>query len=245
MTSAPDRGIDVDGALRDRLRAVQARITSATLRVGRDPTSVKLIAVSKTHPVETLRVAFNAGMTTFGENRVQEAMAKIQSIGCTPEWHLIGALQTNKAKHAVASFDVIHSLDRFVLGRALSTEAIAFGKRCCALVQVNVAGKETQGGVAPDRLEALVRELVVLPSIDLFGLMCIAPAPTEVGGVDAIRRTFQAVAIEWGKLAGLARDHGHSWHHLSMGMTGDFEVAIEEGATMVRIGRAIFGDRST
>ena len=130
-----------------------------------------LIAVSKTHPVETLRRAFDAGAVAFGENRVQEAVAKVHAIGRAPEWHLIGELQTKKAKQAVASFDVIHSLDRLVLGRALSTHAVAMGKQCRALVQVNVAGKESQGGVAPDGLEALVRELAVLPAISLDGLM--------------------------------------------------------------------------
>ncbi len=244
MTENSILGVDAGAAIRERLHAVQARIAEAATRARRDPKAVTLIAVSKTHPVETLRRAFDAGAVAFGENRVQEAVAKVHAIGRAPEWHLIGELQTNKAKQAVASFDVIHSLDRLVLGRALSTHAVAMGKQCRALVQVNVAGKESQGGVAPDGLEALVRELAVLPAISLDGLMCIAPEASEDVGVDGVRRAFQSLAIQWRKLADLTHDHGHPWHHLSMGMTGDFELAIEEGATMVRIGRAIFGDRS-
>ena len=218
---------------------------SAAIRAGRDPADVTLVAVSKTHPAHALREAIDAGVTALGENRVQEAVAKVGEVGRTPEWHLIGALQTNKARLAVATFDVIHSVDRIELGRALSTHGAALGKRCRVLVQVNVTGKETQGGVSPDRLEALVRDLAVLPGIILDGLMCIAPDAAEVGGVEGTRPAFTFVAGRWRELAGFARDHGHAWHHLSMGMTGDFEVAIEEGATMVRVGRAIFGDRST
>ena len=149
-----------------------------------------------------------------------------------PEWHLIGGLQTNKVRQAVALFDVIHSLDRIELGRAISTHAVRLGIRCRTLVQVNVTGKETQGGVAPESLEALVRELAALPGLNLDGLMCIAPDVLEVGGVEGTRPAFQSVASQWRANAGFARDHGHTWHHLSMGMTGDFEVAIEE------IGRA-------
>lgn len=215
------------------------------MRVGRDPGDVSLIAVSKTHPVEVLHEAIKAGVVAFGENRVQEAVAKIAAIGRTPEWHLIGALQTNKARQAVTHFDLIHSLDRIELGRALSTHAVALATRCRALVQVNVTSKETQGGVAPGDLEGLVRELASLPGINLDGLMCIAPDVSNVGGIEDTRPAFRLVASKWEALASFARTHGHSWHHLSMGMTGDFEVAIEEGATMVRVGRAIFGDRST
>ena len=229
----------------ERLTAVRARIASAEARAGRDPNAVTLIAVSKTHPVEVLREALEAGVTAFGENRVQEAVEKVQAIGRAPEWHLIGGLQTNKARQAVTNFDVIHSLDRIELGRALSTHAVALGTRCRTLVQVNVTGKETQGGVAPESLESLMRELAALPGLNLDGLMCIAPDAMEVGGVEGTRPAFRSVAAHWGALAGFAQDHGHTWHHLSMGMTGDFEVAIEEGATMVRVGRAIFGDRST
>ena len=242
MSDASDHGT---GGIGERLAAVRARIVVAAVRAGRDPADVTLVAVSKTHPPQALREAITAGVTALGENRVQEAVAKVSEVGRTPEWHLIGALQTNKARQAVATFDVVHSVDRVELGRALSTHGAALGKRCRVLVQVNVTGKETQGGVSPDRLEALLHDLAGLPGIDLNGLMCIAPDVAEVGGVEGTRPAFKQVSSRWHELAGFARDHGHSWHHLSMGMTGDFEVAIEEGATLVRVGRAIFGDRST
>jgi pyridoxal phosphate enzyme (YggS family) len=229
----------------DRLADVRARIASAAAKAGRMQREITLVAVSKTHPVEALREAIDAGVTAFGENRVQEAIAKVEALGRGPEWHLIGSLQTNKARQAVAHFDVIHSLDRVDLGRAISKHALALGTRCRVLVQVNVTGKDTQGGVSPDGLEGLVRELARMPGLRLDGLMCIAPEASEVGGVEGTRPSFQLAASKWGALAALARDHGHTWHHLSMGMTNDFEVAIEHGATVVRVGRAIFGDRST
>ncbi len=228
-----------------RLEAVRQRIADAAGRASRDPQGVTLVAVGKTHPVPVLLEAIAAGVDALGENRVQDAVEKIEAIGRTPEWHLIGSLQTNKARIAVDHFDVIHSLDRIGLARAISSRATAIGRRSRVLVQVNVTGSPTQGGVAPGDLEGLVRAALVLPGIAIDGLMCIAPEAAGDGGVAAIRTAFRMVAARWRDLATLARDHGHPWHHLSMGMTGDFEVAIEEGATIVRVGRAIFGDRST
>lgn len=241
MSDAPCPGTVGIG---ERLAAVRARIVSSAARAGREPADVTLVAVSKTHPAQALREAIDAGVTALGENRVQEAMAKVVEVGRTPEWHLIGSLQTNKARQAVATFDVVQSVDRVELGRALSTHAVALGKRCRVLVQVNVTGKETQGGVSPDHLETLVHDLAILPGIDLNGLMCIAPDVVEVGGIEGTRPIFKLVSSRWRELTGFARNHGHAWHHLSMGMSGDFEVAVEEGATLVRVGRAIFGDRS-
>lgn len=224
------------------LALVEERIAVAAQRAGRTPSEVTLVAVTKTRTVAEIEAAYQAGVQHFGENRVEEAEAKqphLDLAGVT--WHMVGHLQSRKAKRAVGLFDVIHSVDSVRLARKLDTLAAERGKVLPILIEVNVSGEESKYGFPlPDRagLEAAVAEIVVLPHLRVDGLMTVAfitQDPEEVRPVfaklcrlrDALRTRFPRGA----------------WRHLSMGMTDDFEVAIEEGATWVRVGRAIFGPR--
>ncbi len=234
---------------------VRERIAAAARRAGRSPDDITLIAVTKTYPPHLIAMALAAGVGDCGENRVQEAAAKIPLLAhervC---WHLIGHLQTNKAKRAVQLFDVIHSLDSMRLAETLNRhiEAVALPgrQRLPVLLQVNVSGEESKEGfplpgsidnrVAFDVFASEVERIAALPYLDVQGLMTMAP---YVPDAEAARPIFKMLHIVRDELA--RRVPQASWQHLSMGMTNDFEVAIEEGATLVRIGRAIFGERST
>jgi PLP dependent protein len=206
-------------------------MAAAARRSGREPESVTLLAVTKGFPVEVAREAFGLGLPDLGENRVQEAEGKIAAMGGGPRWHLIGHLQTNKARDAVALFDVIHSVDRLDLAREIDKRAHTAGRVVEALVEVNVAGEAQKGGVGPDDLAALLDAMGTLTAVRVRGLMAIPPA---VERPDDARPWFSALRT-------LAERHGLK--ELSMGMSADFEIAIEEGATMVRVGTAIFGPR--
>ena len=211
------------------LAAVRARIAAAAARAGRDAAAVRLVAVSKTQPAERVRAAVAAGVRDIGENYVQEAATKRAAVGGDVRWHLIGHLQRNKAARALELFDLIHSVDSVALAEALARHAAARGAPARALVEVNVGGEASKSGVAPEALPALLERLRD-PSLVIEGLMAVPPP----GSPDEVRDHFRRLrALR--DAAGL--------RELSMGMTDDFEVAIEEGATMVRIGRAIFGAR--
>lgn len=242
MGSASVHGT-ADATMRDRIRLVRARIGQAAQRSGRNAADVTLIGVSKTWPVEDVANAIASGITDLGENRVQEAVTKILELGEGPVWHLIGGLQTNKAKSAADHFHLVHSVDRLDLARALGARAVATGRTVRILLQVNVAERSSQGGVASRDLSALFREVRVFPGLSLDGLMCIAPDVHDLGSVEATRPYFKHLAQLHAELHSEAITVGHPWQHLSMGMSGDFEVAVEEGATLVRVGRAIFGER--
>ncbi len=237
------------------LAAVRERMAAAARRAGRSPTAVTLIAVTKTHAPELIERALAAGVRDCGENRVQEADAKIVQLRNKPvRWHLIGHLQTNKAKRAVQLFDMVHSLDSVrlaeTLDRRVEAAALPAKPRLPVLLQVNVSGEPSKegfdvpggvdNGAARDAFVAQVEQVVALPHLHVQGLMTIAPyvdEPEAARPVFAMLRTLRDV---------LARRFPQaSWEHLSMGMTNDYEVAIEEGATLVRIGRAIFGERLT
>jgi pyridoxal phosphate enzyme (YggS family) len=213
------------------LEAVRERIARAAERAGRRPEDVLLIGVSKTVDVERIRAGVAAGLRALGENRVQEAKAKVEVLGRPVEWHLIGHLQTNKVRDAVELFDVVHSLDRLDLARELDRRAHGRGRPLRTLLQVNVGGEESKGGFGPDDVPAALDEVGRLPGLRVVGLMTIPPI---VSDAEAARPWFRM-------LAGLAKRAGVT--ELSMGMSADFEVAIEEGATMVRVGTAIFGPR--
>ncbi len=217
--------------IRANLERVRERIARAAERAGRRPDDVRLVAVSKTVDVERIRMALAAGVTDLGENRVQEAREKIAVLGRPVPWHLIGHLQTNKVKEALALFDLIHSLDRLELARELERRAAAAGRTVDALLQVHMGGEASKGGIEPDAVDAALDEVRALGHVRVRGLMTIPP-PVE--RAEDARPWFQA-------LVRLAKRHGLA--ELSMGMSGDFEVAIEEGATMVRVGTAIFGAR--
>jgi pyridoxal phosphate enzyme (YggS family) len=212
------------------LKAVKKRVAAACQKVGRSPDEVTIIAVSKTKPYLTVEAAFEAGATHFGENRIQEAEEKIAKLShISPTWHLIGHLQTNKVKTAVQIFDVIHSVDSVKLAEVISKQA---DKEIEILLQVNVAQEDTKGGFTVAELPEALKAVSELPNIRVQGLMTVAP---WVNDAEEVRPVFKRL-----------KELGDSLElkHLSMGMTDDYEVAIEEGATMVRIGRAIFGARS-
>jgi len=213
------------------LARVRERIARAAERSGRRAEDVLLIGVSKTIDVDRIRRAIEAGVPALGENWVQEARDKIREIGHPVPWHFIGHLQTNKARDAAELFDVVQSLDRLDLARELDKRARARSRVIETLVEVNVGGEASKSGVAPDGLGALLEAIAALPAVKVRGLMAIPP---EGKDPDDSRVWFRA-------LHKLAEQHGLT--ELSMGMSSDFEVAIEEGATVVRVGTAIFGPR--
>ncbi len=221
------------------LEAVRARIEAAAARAGRDASEVSIVAVTKTHPIAAVREAADAGIADVGENRVQEAMAKQELWPDAPvRWHLIGHLQRNKAKQAVGRFALIHSVDSIRLAEAIDQAAAAAGVVQDVLVQVNVAREAQKDGIAPEEAEALVRHIGTLPHMALKGLMTMAPLSDDQG---VIRTTFRGLRE--------LRDRVFPTHdarrttHLSMGMSSDFEIAVEEGATLVRLGTILFGER--
>ena len=230
------------GGFAARLAAIRARIASSARRAGRDPAAVKLLAVSKTQPPERVLEAVRAGVRAFGENRVQEAEAKIpvvRALSPAPlEWHLIGSLQRNKAARAAALCDVIQSLDRAPLAAALEREAAVLERRLRVLLQVNVDAEPQKGGCAPDELPALARAVDACPHLELAGLMAI---PRPCADPEGVRPSFARMR---GLLAALNRERAAPLLELSMGMSDDFEVAVEEGATWLRIGTALFGPRA-
>jgi pyridoxal phosphate enzyme (YggS family) len=217
--------------IRANLERVRERVARAAERAGRSAEDVLLVGISKTVDTARIRQAIEAGVPALGENRVQEARAKIADLGRPVPWHLVGHLQTNKVRDALELFDVIQSLDRLDLAKELDKRGRARGRVVDTLVEVNVAGEASKGGVAPDGLGELLEAIGGLPHVKVRGLMAIPPEANEP---DDSRVWFQA-------LRKLGERHGLS--ELSMGMSGDFEVAIEEGATVVRVGTAIFGPR--
>lgn len=216
---------------------VRERMAEACARSGRETDDVRLVAVSKTFPAERVRELIGCGQTLFGENRVQEALGKIPEVGAGAVWHLIGHLQRNKARQAVGEFELIHGVDGAALAGELDRRSAARGMKQAVLVQVNLAVEETKFGVREAELPSLIEAVEELPALEQRGLMTIPP-PVEKP--ESSRRWFARLR-ELGEDVG--RRLGRPLPELSMGMTGDFEVAIEEGATLVRIGRAIFGER--
>jgi pyridoxal phosphate enzyme (YggS family) len=213
------------------LERVRERIARAAERSGRHGGDVLLIGVSKTVEVERIQQAIAAGVPALGENRVQEAKEKVGALGRPVPWHLIGHLQTNKVREALELFDLVHSLDRLDLATELDRRARQRERPVAALVQVNVGGERNKGGFEPDAVPAALDAIAKLDHVDVRGLMTIPPMTERA---EDARAWFRALA-QLGKRVGLTE--------LSMGMSADFEVAIEEGATMVRVGTAIFGAR--
>lgn len=223
------------------LQEIHQRLHNAAEQAGREPSAVRLVAVTKTVGLDRLREAVAAGQTLFGENYVQEAKAKIAALGLGLTWHFIGHLQSNKARAAVELFDLIHSVDRLRLALALEQAALRLGKVQNILLQVNLAGEESKSGAAPEDAEQLLSEISKLPHLRVLGLMTMPPwfpDPEEA------RPYFRALRELRDRLRRLLSVDG-DLPELSMGMTGDFEVAVAEGATLVRIGTAIFGQRPT
>jgi len=226
--------------IKSNLQGIIARIGKAAIDCGRDPESVQLVAVSKTVPSEKVREAIDAGVTILGENYVQEARDKIAALdSCPVSWHFIGHLQSNKAKIAVKLFDLIHSVDSLKLAAELNKQAKKLIKVQKILVQVNIAQEATKSGLPEQDAPQLIKEISRLENVAIKGLMTMPPyfnAPQRVRPFFKALRKLE-VQIKKLHLPAVSMDE------LSMGMTGDFEVAIAEGATLVRIGTAIFGDR--
>ena len=221
------------------INKVEQRIAAAAAKSNRDPDSIKLLAVTKTVPPACLGKAIEAGITMFGENYVQEAKEKVAIIVPCAQWHMIGHLQTNKAKYAVTLFDCIHSVDRMDLARELDKKATLTGHKMNILMEVNVSGEKTKNGIPAANAISLVKDISRLENLSVQGLMTMAPYsvdPEMARPYFAALRNLRDEIIRT-EITGITMDE------LSMGMTDDFEVAIEEGATIVRIGRAIFGER--
>ncbi len=228
-------------ALRERFADVHARIDDAAKRAGRSPDDVTLIAISKTHPAETVAAGLAAGITHLGENRVQEAAAKIEQLGrSAARWHLVGHLQTNKASRAVKLFDFIHSLDSIDLAQRLERSCEQADRaELQVLIQIDLGKEETKTGVDPEQLPDLLQALKTCSRVKLIGLMTLPP---YFENPDCARPFFKTLRELRDELQA-AGHFGDRAGELSMGMSHDFEIAIQEGATMVRVGTAIFGAR--
>jgi hypothetical protein len=224
-------------SIEENLDRVRGKISEAAGRAGRSPGEIRLVAVSKTHPAESVRIAHSAGQSLFGESRVQEARGKIPELPSSLEWHFIGHLQKNKIRHALPFFELFHSVDSLALATDINRIADEIGSRPHVLLEVNVSGEGSKFGFRPETLRAEMEGLLSLPRLTIDGLMTIPPLAAEAEGSrkffvqlhelrDALQAEFKMQLAE-----------------LSMGMTNDYPVAIEEGATMVRVGTAIFGDR--
>jgi pyridoxal phosphate enzyme (YggS family) len=226
--------------MRDRIQQVLERIAEAAERTGRHPAEVGLVAVTKTHPAAAVREAADAGLTVFGENYVQEARDKIEALADLDlSWHFIGHLQSNKAKYAVDLFDLIHSVDSLKLAKEIDKQAEKRGKVQDVLVQVNLGNEPTKSGTGQDEAADLCRQTARLKHVKIRGLMTMPPFFDEP---EKARPYFAALRRLRDRIGALSIE-GVFMEELSMGMTGDFEAAVEEGATWVRIGTAIFGER--
>lgn len=223
-----------------RLAAIRARIAAAAARAGRPPGAVALVAVSKTVPAALVREAVAAGQLLFGENRVQEAREKIPAVGGGAAWHLIGHLQRNKARLAVELFDLVESVDGAELAHELDRRAGEAGVRLRVLVQVRLGGEESKSGVEPDAAPALLAAVAALPNLALAGLMALPPPPVAAEDSRPHFARLRELRDRWD---GSCCPRG-SLAELSMGMSADYEVAVEEGATLVRVGTALFGGRT-
>jgi pyridoxal phosphate enzyme (YggS family) len=220
------------------LQSIRQRIAAACERAQRDPASITLMAVTKTHPPESVQAAADLGIVYFGENKVQEAKAKIPHCPGKLRWHFIGHLQSNKARDAVDLFEMIQSVDSLSLAQELSKRCEQAGKRLPVLLEVNLAGEASKFGYGPERLLAELSEVNALPRLEIHGLMTVPPWKPVA---EQVRPFFRAAR----ELKQRCEDRlGAPLPQLSMGMSGDFEVAIEEGATIVRIGTALFGERA-
>ena len=234
------------------LESVRERIQQACRRSGRDPTSVTIVGVTKAIPVDVIRQAIDLGVTEIGENRVQEARAKREALSAVSRpvrWHLVGRLQSNKAKHAVELFDIIHSVDSVRLVETLDRQAAERARPIEVLIQVNASGEMTKGGCRPEEIEALAVAIQKTRHLTLTGLMTMAPFSEDPKTARPIFRKLRELRdrLQGTLTNSITQSLNHPITHLqlSMGMSQDFEVAIEEGADIVRIGTAIFGERTT
>ena len=224
----------------DNIRSVEERILAACQRAGRPREDVTLICVTKTKPVEDLRQAYDAGQRVFGENRVQEIIEKFPRLPEDIQWHMIGHLQRNKVKYLMDRAVMIHSVDSAALAQTISKEAVKAGRVMDILLEVNAAEEESKFGLGYDKVLPLIHEIAPLPGIHICGLMTVPPYTENPETSRVYFKKLRELSVD---IARQSIDNV-SMHTLSMGMTGDFEVAIEEGATHIRVGTAIFGARN-
>ena len=226
--------------LAENLQEVRAEMEAAARRAGRDPGEVMLLAVTKTHPVAVVREAIAAGLTELGENRVQELLEKQAQITDPVRWHLIGHLQTNKVKNVVGRVALIHSVESLRLAEEISRKAVALGLVQNVLVELNMAGEESKFGIKPEECRAFLRQIAPLPGLKVKGLMTVAPFVEDPERNRVYFRQMRELSVD---IAAEKLDNV-DMEHLSMGMSNDFAVAVEEGATIVRVGTRLFGDRT-
>jgi hypothetical protein len=219
------------------LQSIRQRVAAACQRSGRDPATVTLVAVSKGQPPEIVTAAADLGLSLFGENRVQEARAKIAQCPGRLRWHMLGHLQSNKCRDAVSLFAMIQSVDSLKLAAEVNKWAGHFAKTMPVLLEINVASESSKSGYAPEKLLLELNDLNALPKIEVHGLMTLAPFTPEPEKVRPVFRSLRQLQQQCEQILGAPLPH------LSMGMSGDFEVAIEEGATMIRLGSSLFGPR--
>jgi len=225
-------------SIAENLERVREQIAQAAAKVGRAPGEVELVAITKTHAAEKVREAIQAGQSLFGESRVQEGRAKIPELPSAIRWHFVGHLQKNKIRHALPLFEMIHSIDSLALAQEVNRIAEEEGMHPRVLLEINVAGEGSKFGFAPDKLREQMEELLALPRLSVLGLMTIPPLSEEP---EASRKYF----IQLRELRDRVQTEFRvDFAQLSMGMTQDYAVAVEEGATLVRVGTAIFGERS-
>jgi pyridoxal phosphate enzyme (YggS family) len=223
--------------LSDKLSAIQQRIKDACSRSGRSPDSVTLLAVTKGQPPEAVSQAAQLGLSLFGENKVQEAKAKIPLCPGRLSWHMIGHLQSNKCRDTVELFEMIQSVDSLPLAEELNKRAEQAAKRMPILLEVNIAGEASKVGYPPERLLGDLQQINALPRLAIHGLMCVPPWTAEPEKARPLFRRLRELKTDCEEILGA------SLAQLSMGMSGDFEIAIEEGSTIIRIGTALFGPR--
>lgn len=228
-----------DTDLKEKLEEIKKKIEDAAKRSGRKSQDILLLGVTKTVEIDTIQKIYDLGMQDFGENRVQEYLRKADTIGRTCYWHLIGRIQTNKVKYLDARVTLIHSLDRMELAQALDERAKRLGIVWNVLIQVNVSGESTKAGIEPAKLSEFINQVSKLGNIRVSGLMTIAPYAENPGEIRWVFRELKKLAVD---IQG-ERVENISMEVLSMGMSHDYEVAVEEGSTIVRIGSAIFGER--
>jgi len=222
------------------LEKVREKIAKAASKAGRNPQDIQLVAVSKTVDIKRVKQAIEAGATILGENYIQESRKKIEELGRSVRWDFIGHLQSNKVKHAVDLFEMIHSVDRLSLAQEINKVAEKRKEKVRILVQVNISGEEAKSGIDPEGVISLVRDIAPLRNLSLEGLMTMPP---YFGDPEEARPYFISLRELRDRILG-ENIEGISLKELSMGMSGDFEVAIEEGSTLVRVGTAIFGERN-
>jgi len=226
-------------SIAEHISKIEERIAQAVLRSGREPGSVRLVAVSKTKPAAAVAEAFSCGQRIFGENYVQELVGKHAELPGEISWHFIGNLQSNKVRQIAGLVDLIHSVDRLSLATEIDRQWGAIGKVCDVLIQVNISREATKGGATSEELLALVQEVARMPNLRVCGLMTMPPFFDDPEGARPYFRALKELAKE----LEAAAVPGVEMRELSMGMSGDFEAAIEEGATLVRVGSALFGER--